>query len=73
MTDTYKLYYKIKKSGFKMFHLAEQLGLSRQGFANKLNGESEFYASEIGKLSELLSLTPEERDEIFFKKEDDEI
>ena len=73
MTDTYKLYYKIKKGGFKISYLSEQLGLSRQGLSNKINGESEFYASEISKISELLKLTPEEREDIFFKKEVDKM
>lgn len=73
MTDTCKLYYKIKSVGLKISYLAEQLGLSRQGLANKINGETEFYASEINKLSELLKLTPEEREEIFFNKKVDKM
>ena len=73
MTDTYKLYYKIKSGGIKISYLSEQLGLSRQGLANKINGDTEFYASEINKMSELLRLTPEEREEIFFNKKVDKM
>ena len=73
MTDTYKLRYKIKSSGIKISYLAEQLGLSRQGLANKINGDTEFYGSEISKMSELLRLTPEEREEIFFNKQVDKM
>lgn len=73
MTDTYKLRYKIKSSGLKISYLAEQLGLSRQGLANKINGDTEFIASEISKMSDLLRLTLEEREEIFFNKQVDKM
>lgn len=57
---------KIEKSGRSKSELAELLGITRQGLYNKLSGESEFKSSEIRILSGLLSLTPEERDLIFF-------
>lgn len=46
--------------------LAEELGLTRQGLYNKLNGEREFVGSEIKKLSAVLDLSDDERNAIFF-------
>ncbi len=57
---------KIEASGRSKSEIAEVLGITRQGLYNKLSGESEFKSSEIKVLSLLLSLTPEERDTIFF-------
>ena len=42
------------------------MNLSRAGLYNKINGKSEFYASEIQKLSKLLKLDTDEREDIFF-------
>lgn len=57
---------KIEASGRSKSEIAELLGITRQGLYNKLSGETEFKMSEIKVLSMLLSLTPEERDHIFF-------
>lgn len=46
--------------------LAKALGISEQALYNKLNGESDFKASEIKVLREELSLTSEEINYIFF-------
>ena len=48
--------------------LAKKLGISEQGLYNKLNGISEFKASEIRALTDELSLSAQERDDIFFAK-----
>lgn len=57
---------KIEAMGRSKSEIAESLGITRQALYNKLNGENEFKSSEIRRLSEILSLTPEERDLIFF-------
>lgn len=57
---------KIEASGHSKSEIAEALGITRQGLYNKLSGDNEFKSSEIRRLSEILSLTPEERDLIFF-------
>lgn len=42
-------------------------GLSRQGFMNKCNGKTDFYAREINTLcAELGIATPEEKEKVFF-------
>ena len=64
--NTVLLLSKIEASGKSKSEIAELLGITRQGLYNKLSGESEFKSSEIRLLSSLLSLTPEDRDIIFF-------
>ena len=62
----------IDERGFTKNEIAEQLGLSRQGLYNKLNGEKEFKASEIRKLSRLLNLSDSDKNQIFFNDYVDE-
>ena len=66
MTNTDLLKRKIDESGYKMQYIAEYIGVSYQALYNKIGNKTEFLASEIMKLSELLKLTDEERNEIFF-------
>lgn len=66
MTNTTLLRMKIDESGYKLRFIAKQLGITYQGFLKKLNNETEFKASEIQILRELLHLTPEECEKIFF-------
>ena len=66
MTGMKLLRKKIDESGYRMRFIADKLGISYQGFLNKLQGNSEFKASEIQILSDLLHLTSEERTKIFF-------
>lgn len=57
---------RLEASGMSRSEIAERLGLTRQGLYNKLIGLNEFKSSEIKLLSEILGLTPQERDLIFF-------
>lgn len=66
MTNTALLREKIDESGYKLRFVAKKIGITYQGFLKKINNESEFKASEIQGLKELLNLTDEERDKIFF-------
>lgn len=66
MTNTELLRHKIDSSGYKIRFIAEKIGLTYQGFLKKINGESEFKASEIQGLSTFLSLSNTEREQIFF-------
>lgn len=66
MTNTKLLRNKIDESGYKLRFIAKQLGITYQGFLNKINNESEFKVSEVQILFELLHLTELERDAIFF-------
>lgn len=66
MTNELLLREKIKESGYKIYYVAERAGLTYQGFLNKLSNEREFVASEIQALTDLLHLSLEEQQQIFF-------
>ena len=69
MTDTERLKEAIQKSGLKMQYLAKRLNLSYFGFSNKVNNVTEFKASEIDTLCELLQIKAlSEKERIFFAK-----
>ena len=57
---------KIDQSGFKLTYVAERCGLTYQGFKKKLDGDTEFKASEIAVLKDMLNLTDAEVQAIFF-------
>lgn len=65
MTNTELLRKKIDEAGYKLQFVAEQCGLTYQGFMNKVNNKSDFTASEIMNLRTLLRLSPEEVEYIF--------
>ena len=66
MTECNMLKHRIEESGITLTFLAKQLSIDRATLYNKLNGITEFKASEITIISRLLNLTTDERDEIFF-------
>lgn len=66
MTNVEELSKEIESSGLKITHIASVLKLSREGLYKKLNGETEFKASEIMQMKNILRLSNERRDEIFF-------
>lgn len=57
---------KIDQVGFKLTYVAERLNLTYQGFKKKLDGDTEFKASEIAVLKDLLKLSDAEVQAIFF-------
>ena len=69
VTNTNLLRQKITESGYKLQYVAEQLSLTYFGFMKKVNNETEFKASEISTLKNLLHLTDEEANAIFFYTE----
>ena len=66
MTDTEQLKTAIDISGLTVTFIAGKMAISRESLYNKLNGSTEFKASEIVALSRILNLTNKERDNIFF-------
>ena len=66
MTDSEALNKVIENSGLKLTFIARALKLSREGFYKKLNNQTEFKESEIVKMQEILNLSNEQRDKIFF-------
>lgn len=57
---------KIDQAGFKLTYVAERLNLTYQGFKKKLDGDTEFKASEIAVLKDLLKLSDADVQAIFF-------
>lgn len=69
MVDLSLLKNTIDTRGTTIVSMAENIGISRECFYNKLAGEAEFKASEIEKITSILRLTKRERDAIFFARE----
>lgn len=68
MTNTNLLIQKINDSGYKRSYIAKAIGLkSTYGLSKKINNETEFKASEINALCEILKIdSAEEKEAIFF-------
>lgn len=66
MTDTNRLKGAIAAAGLTQAAVAEKIGLSPTALNNKITNKSSFKADEIQKLTQLLKLTREETDRIFF-------
>ena len=66
MTDKNLLYYFVKRAGFKNKDIAKAIGITQSGYTLKISNKSDFRQSEIKTISDLLSLTIEERDRVFF-------
>ena len=64
--NTGKLRVAIDESGMTITALAKKMGISSESLHNKINRKAEFTASEIGVVSDVLRLTSESRDAIFF-------
>lgn len=64
MTNTKELEIAITRAGITKREIAKRLGLSEMGLYKKINNITEFKASEIKALAEILGIT--KIDEIFF-------
>ena len=67
MTNTLLLEMAIRRAKLTKKEVAHKLGLTFMGLHKKINNVTEFKASEISKLYEILNLTSlEEQQQIFF-------
>lgn len=66
MTDTKKLKAKIILKGYTLEKLADALGVTIATLSYKVNNLRQFKTTEIQAIKNILNLTIEERDEIFF-------
>lgn len=66
MGDMTMLRKKIKDSGVTFTAVADKIGVTRETLYNRLDGKSEFKASEISCLTNMLRLKKAEQDAIFF-------
>lgn len=64
--STCKLQDAIMDSGITMTALAKKIGVSRETLYNKVNGNTEFTASEINNLCNAIHIDAMTRDSIFF-------
>lgn len=66
MTNTELLVRAIQATGLKLKFISAKLGIGIGTLSSKINNVTEFKASEIACLSEILNLDNAQRDEIFF-------
>lgn len=66
MTNSVLLEKAIDESGLMKKYIAGRLGLTSFGLSKKINNHTEFKASEIMALCEILSLNRKDREAIFF-------
>lgn len=69
MVNTELLNTKIDDSGLKTTFIVDKLGISRQAFDKKRKNVIPFRVAEIYVVSDLLRLTDDEKQDIFFAKE----
>ena len=69
MTDEKLLRKKVDESGYKIYFIAKQLGISYQGLLNKMRNKSAFTAPEIQTLVDLLHFSEADRNAIFFAQD----
>lgn len=68
MTNIEALKRRIEESGFSITYVAEKIGILRETFYNRMK-TGDFKLSEICALANVLGLSREERDNIFFGTE----
>ena len=66
MANVQALKDSIKESGIPTAEVARRSGMLRETLYNRLAGRGDFKASEIVALTNVLHLTREQRDNIFF-------
>ena len=71
MTDSKMFREAVARNGLKYRYLAAELGLSAYGLQRKIENHTEFKASEIKRLGELLQLSKGELENIFFASTSD--
>lgn len=57
---------RIYDSGLRKEYIASKIGITRQSLSKKINGDSDFTASEISKLKLILNLSAEDLQSLFF-------
>lgn len=56
----------MRRRGFTLDSLSDELALSRTGLFNKIHNKTEFKASEMARIAILFKLNKTEKDRIFF-------
>lgn len=71
MKEMNALRQEIRRRGCKLCWLAEMAGKSAKTLSAKLNGKTQFNLDDIILISKILSLTPAQRDRLFFGDEEE--
>ena len=58
---------KITEKGMSVIRICNELGICEATFYRKMSRNGDFSRFEIGKITEILGLSIEERDRIFFE------
>ena len=66
MTDTEALEEMMIRSNASISFVSEKIGITNKAFSMKMHNISEFLASEIVSVKQILNLSNLERDRIFF-------
>lgn len=66
MTNRNELLKCISNSGITITAIAKKIGITRECLYRKIRNETEFKASEIVAMQEILRMSNQKRDEIFF-------
>lgn len=66
MVNTQLLDERIDASGLKVGFIVNSIGLSRQGFDKKRKGKTPFRVAEIYVLTDLLKLSDDDKNKIFY-------
>lgn len=66
MTDGKLLKEIAKAKQITLQEIADAVGLTRQGLSKKIENRSEFRVSEVAKISKLLGLSEQQKQNIFF-------
>ena len=66
MTDTKRFKAVLTLKGMTAGELAEKIGTTHASISLKIRNKREFKASEIARISEVLKLSLEEKEQIFF-------
>lgn len=66
MVDTKALKERIDESGMTIVAISSKSGMLRETLYNRLKGKSDFRLSEVMALTNILHMSKEERDKIFF-------
>ena len=69
MTDFEALKQKINDSGMTIVAICEKSGILRETLYNRFKGVGDFTATEMVALSDVLNMSNDERDAIFFAKQ----
>lgn len=67
MTDKTEFQVALLRNNITAEALADKIGISRVSMSYKMNGKRDFTASEISRICNVLNLSIEEKEKIFFR------